>query len=161
MSVKAPQSTIQQLGCLFKNLFRLTTNKNPKLSINDHLCVEFTSDRWSTPHKKTVICGKRFHGPLTKYAKLRVALALGMSGTFSPSPRVSDPDMHRLVCHAGAVMHVGKGGSRIWLVGGDANGLENLKRCVCVGVSFIKYIYIFYTGQTIQLNCFPCCPVTK
>ena len=34
------------------------------------------------------------HGPLTRYAKLRVAHASGMSATFSPPPCVSDPDMH-------------------------------------------------------------------
>ena len=34
------------------------------------------------------------HGPLTRYAKLRVAHAPGMPGTFSPPPQVCDPDMH-------------------------------------------------------------------
>ena len=38
------------------------------------------------------------HGPLTRYAKLPVAHAPGMPGTFSPTPRVSDPDMHRGTC---------------------------------------------------------------
>ena len=36
----------------------------------------------------------RANGPLARYVKLRVAYAPGMSGTFSPPPRVSDPDMH-------------------------------------------------------------------
>ena len=35
------------------------------------------------------------HGPLTRYAKLRVAHA---PGTFSPPPRASDPDMHHGTC---------------------------------------------------------------
>ena len=35
-----------------------------------------------------------WHGPLVRYVKLRVAHAPGMPGTFSPPPRVSDPDMH-------------------------------------------------------------------
>ena len=35
---------------------------------------------------------------LTRYVKLRVAQALGMSGPFSPPPRVSDPDMHHGTC---------------------------------------------------------------
>ena len=35
-----------------------------------------------------------FHGPLTRYVKLRVAHVPGMPGTFSPPLRVSDPDMH-------------------------------------------------------------------
>ena len=38
------------------------------------------------------------HGPLTKYAKLWVAHAPGMSGPVSPPPRVSDPDMHHGTC---------------------------------------------------------------
>ena len=38
------------------------------------------------------------HGPLTRYAKLRVAHAPGMPGTFSPSPQVSDRDMHHGTC---------------------------------------------------------------
>ena len=42
------------------------------------------------------------NGPLTRYNKLQVAHAPGMPGTFSPSSRVSDPDMHHDTC----VMHV-------------------------------------------------------
>ena len=38
------------------------------------------------------------HGPLTRYVKLRAAHAPGMPGTFSPPPRVSDPDMHHGTC---------------------------------------------------------------
>ena len=38
------------------------------------------------------------HGPLARYIKLRVAHAPGMPGTFSPPPRVSDPDMHQGTC---------------------------------------------------------------
>ena len=38
------------------------------------------------------------HGPLTRYAQLRVAHAPAMPGTFSPPPLVSDPDMHHGTC---------------------------------------------------------------
>ena len=38
------------------------------------------------------------HWPLARYAQLRVAHAPGMPGTFSPPPRVSDPDMHHGTC---------------------------------------------------------------
>ena len=38
------------------------------------------------------------HGPLARYVKWQVAHALGMPGTFSPPPRVSDPDMHHGTC---------------------------------------------------------------
>ena len=40
----------------------------------------------------------RRNGPLARYFKLRVAHAPGMPGTFSPPPRVSDPDMHHDMC---------------------------------------------------------------
>ena len=42
--------------------------------------------------------GFGIHGPLARYAKLRVAHAPGMPGTFSPPPRVSKPDMHHGTC---------------------------------------------------------------
>ena len=42
------------------------------------------------------------NGPLTRNVKLRVRRRRGMRGTFSPPPRVSDPDMHHGTC----VMHV-------------------------------------------------------
>ena len=38
------------------------------------------------------------HGPLARYVKLRFTHAPGMPGTFSPAPRVSDPDMHHGKC---------------------------------------------------------------
>ena len=38
------------------------------------------------------------HGSLTRYAKLRVAHAPGMPGTFFPPPWVSDPDMRHGTC---------------------------------------------------------------
>ena len=42
------------------------------------------------------------HRPLARYAKLRVAYAPGMPGTFSPPLQVSDPDMN----HGTYVTHV-------------------------------------------------------
>ena len=42
------------------------------------------------------------HGPLLRYVKLRAAHAMRMPGTFSPPPRVSDPDLH----HGTWVTHV-------------------------------------------------------
>ena len=38
------------------------------------------------------------HGPLTRYAKLRVAHVPWMPGKFSPAPQVSDPDIHHGMC---------------------------------------------------------------
>ena len=37
-------------------------------------------------------------GPLVRYVKLRVAHAPGMPGTFSPPPRIGDPDIHYGTC---------------------------------------------------------------
>ena len=51
------------------------------------------------------------HGPLIRYAKLQGAHAPGMPGTFSPPPRVSDPDMH----HGPCVTHVP------WCMSGSLN----------------------------------------
>ena len=64
-------------------------------SENGHmsLCTESENDHIQTTQWDT--CR---YGPLTRYAKLRVAHAPGMPGTFSPSPRVSDPDMHHGTC---------------------------------------------------------------
>ena len=39
-----------------------------------------------------------YYGPFACYKKLRVVHAPGMLGTFSPPPRVSDPDMHHGTC---------------------------------------------------------------
>ena len=58
------------------------------------LIYRITSDKWSYEWS--------LHGPLARYVKLRVARAPGMPGTFSPSPRVSDPDM----LHGTCVAHV-------------------------------------------------------
>ena len=52
------------------------------------------------------------YGPLTRYVKMRVAHAPGMPGTFSPSPRGSDPDMHHGTC----VTHVP------WCMSGSLTG---------------------------------------
>ena len=40
-----------------------------------------------------------YFGPRVRYVKLWVAHAPGTLGTFSPPPRVSDPDIHHGTCH--------------------------------------------------------------
>ena len=56
------------------------------------------------PHRRhgAVYRTKQYHGPLTRYPKLRIAHAPRMPGTFSPPSRVSNPDMH----HGKCVTHV-------------------------------------------------------
>ena len=43
-------------------------------------------------------CRSEIHGSPVSYVNLRVAHTLGMPGTFSPPPRISDPDMHQGTC---------------------------------------------------------------
>ena len=50
------------------------------------------------PEKWPYQRGSTLHGPLTRYVKFRVAHAPGISWTFSPPPRVSDPVMHYGTC---------------------------------------------------------------
>ena len=49
--------------------------------------------------KRNITC----YGSLPRYVKLRVVHAPGMPGTFSPPPRVSDPDMHVPWCMSGSL----------------------------------------------------------
>ena len=50
------------------------------------------------PEANEIMILTHFHGPLTRYGKLRVARAPGMPETFSPPPRVGNPDMHHGTC---------------------------------------------------------------
>ena len=67
----------------------------------DNLFIAFlhVSDHFERFCKKKMKRKKKtYHGSLTRYVKLWVAHAPGMSGTFSPPLRVSDPDMHHGTC---------------------------------------------------------------
>ena len=50
------------------------------------------------PWSQWLQIGALRYGSLTRYVKLQVAHAPGMPGTFSPSPQVSDTDMHHGTC---------------------------------------------------------------
>ena len=56
------------------------------------------SESVSMPCCHQVMCVYGSHGLLNSYIELRVAHAPGVWGTFSPPPRVSDPDMHHGTC---------------------------------------------------------------
>ena len=61
----------------------------------------FPDNVWPFPTPSTVDkwrYNKTRNGPLARYIKLWVAHAPGMPRTFSPPPRVSDPDMHHGTC---------------------------------------------------------------
>ena len=69
------------------------------------LCL--TDTWWSLTASMAIRPATQWHsgncnGPLARYVKLRVAHAPGMPGTFSPPPRVGDPDM----LHGTCVTHV-------------------------------------------------------
>ena len=62
---------------------------------------------WTMPSICRIVCSYQSsrcaqkgagHGPLARYLKLRVAHVPGIPGTFSPPPRVSNPDMHHGTC---------------------------------------------------------------
>ena len=90
-------------------------------------CLDFRPYHLWQQHSKTSAYAHSLfikeNGPLARYAKLRVAHASGMPGTFSPPPWVSVPDMHHSMC----MMHLlwCKPGSLIsgflWLVGCGEN----------------------------------------
>ena len=61
-------------------------------------------------------CQLACHGPLARYVILRAAHASGMPRTFSPSPRVSDPDKH----HGKCVTHVS------WCMPGSLTHLKSV-----------------------------------
>ena len=52
------------------------------------------------PNTKATERQARTHGPLTRYAKMPVAHAPGMPGTFSPPTWASDLDVHHGTCVA-------------------------------------------------------------
>ena len=62
----------------------------------------------SSYHDNSRVCYRLMHtikigtvlryGPLARYVKIRVAHAPVMPGTFCPTPRVIDPDMHHGTC---------------------------------------------------------------
>ena len=64
-----------------------------------------------------VILKPYLHGPLTNYAKLWVAHAPGMPGTFSPPLRVSNPNMHHGTCVTHVPRHVCD--ARAWCMPGS------------------------------------------
>ena len=69
-----------------------------KTKQNEDVCI--FDGIYRTINRATDIVGlySLSNGPVARYIKLRVAHAPGMTGTFSPLPWVSDPDMHRGTC---------------------------------------------------------------
>ena len=49
-------------------------------------------------YHRSILLNHCTYGTLARYAKLWVAHAPGMPGTFFPPPRISDPDMHHGTC---------------------------------------------------------------
>ena len=127
-------SNYRPIECLLNTFFGLATKKHQRFLLLS-LCEWIRAQRGSAtrnmfPYEDlTIMCAvchvwtlqtiaKRQNHPSginnTSYAwascqigQLAGAHALGMLGTISPPPRVSDPDMHHGTCQARLVMHVG------------------------------------------------------
>ena len=80
---------------------RMCDNLHTLVCIHTHIYIyivhihKYTAELWATKISA-------LYGPIARYVKFRVAHSPGMPGTFSPPPRVSDPDMH----HGTGVTHV-------------------------------------------------------
>ena len=62
----------------------------------------FMSRKFAAKERCKTMVSHYLYMASARYVKLRVAHAPGMPGTFSPSLRVSDPDMHQGTCVAHA-----------------------------------------------------------
>ena len=71
-------------------------NKNKYMKYHSKLTYQ-PAEKWTTMQEASGLLSI-LHGPLARYVKLRFAHVPEMPGTFSPSPRVSDPDIHHGTC---------------------------------------------------------------
>ena len=69
----------------------------PTLQLNRIIKI-YTSEEVIEVIQQSIVSPCSLNGPLTRYAKLRVAHAPGMPGTFSLKPQVRDPDMYHCTC---------------------------------------------------------------
>ena len=65
-------------------------------NVNQRTVLPFQNWSYLIKAKLIISNALRIHGPPARYVKLRHAP--GMTGTFSPTLRVSDPDMHHDTC---------------------------------------------------------------
>ena len=117
-SLSRPTSTVplRRTGCqhasgTVMDTARRDSDRAAHILVSGIFNVSSSSSRWvkwfcmwtAVLIKRTIWTGLNsiiIHGPLARYVKSRVAHAPGMPGTFSPPPRVSDPDMHHGTCVA-------------------------------------------------------------
>ena len=109
-------------------------------------------------------CVPKYHGPLTRYVKLRVAHVPGMSGTFSRPPTSKETanwrsrHASRHVRHARAVMHVGIANRGGIPDGCATRSFTYLARGPWIGA--VATYTIFNTqGTPFYLGAAPTCPV--
>ena len=96
------------MGCLFlrgrRKINRVVTNTGCVRKLSNHIWVtdsNFEVTRELAKSRRSFLMKTRcqqINGPLMRYVELRVAHALGMPGTFSMPPRISDSDMHHGTC---------------------------------------------------------------
>ena len=81
---------------IYHNHGRYRVLKIKDSSIKTYSCENINIGK--RKYHRTIPLNHCTFGPLARYAKLRVAYAPGMPGTFSPPPGISDPDMHHGTC---------------------------------------------------------------
>ena len=91
--LKRPPASLQILKRR-KTFYILFRGFELSISLELPLTLTTFSKFWNGKHGVLMMR----HGPRARYVKLRVAHASGMSGTFSPPPRVRDPNMHHGTC---------------------------------------------------------------
>ena len=95
MSVVA--SIIMATRLFFNIMSRITRKKSWKTPHDWSFVREIHRSPLNSPHKRPVI-RKAFPWASFQIRKIAGAHAPGMPGTLSPSPQVSDPDMHHGTC---------------------------------------------------------------
>ena len=81
----------------FKSLYNFTVLVGGRFGDNSAVFTIVADENIGKFNGPLTRC-KWSHGPLTRYAKLRLVHAPGIPGTFSPPPRVINPDMHHGTC---------------------------------------------------------------
>ena len=82
------------MGCIFKKCWLPWCLSSGCISTTEW---ELLHPLWIHIHVCTITYMARY-GPLVRCVKLRIAHEPEMPGTFSPPPRVSNPDMHHGTC---------------------------------------------------------------
>ena len=91
------QTTLSSYYLINTDLYPHTWSHFQDICTLIDLCpIQLCSDHgWLFPYLSRLLL---WHEPLARYVKLQVAHVPGMPGSVSPSPQISDPDMHQGTC---------------------------------------------------------------